>query len=89
MRSSSSPLPEPDHIAGLVDGSFVLQRDTDGGLSLQLTFGPTDPENRRNSPLLEVGLSDDSTRDLLHFLLSEDEPTLQLHCQLGVRARDI
>jgi hypothetical protein len=89
MRSPSLPVPEHDHIAGLVDGSFVLQRDTDGGLSLQLTFGPTDPENRRDSPLLEIGLSDDSTRDLLHFLLTEDEPTLQLHCHVGVRARDI
>jgi hypothetical protein len=89
MRGQSSPLPEQDHIAGLVDGSFALQRDADGGLSLQLTFGPTDPEHRRNSPLLEIGLSDESARDLLQFLLSEDEPTLRLDCHVGVRARDI
>lgn len=89
MRSSSLSMPENDHIAGLVDGSFVLQRDTDGCLSLQLTFGPTDPEHRPSSPLLEIGLSEDSTRDLLHFLLAEGEPTLQLHCHVGVRARDI
>lgn len=87
MRPQSSPLPERDHIAGLVDGVIALQRDADGGLSLQLILAPTDPEDRRNSPLLEIGISDDSARDLSHFLLSHDKPTLRLRCHVGVRAR--
>lgn len=88
MRTRPSPLPERDHIAGLVDGSIVLKRDADGGLSVQLTLGAGGPEHRRNTPLLEIGLSDDAARDLAHFLLGDDGETLRLDCCVGVRARE-
>lgn len=88
MLTQSSPLPEHDQIAGLIDGSITLKRDADGGLSLQLTPGPTGPEHRRNGPLLEICLSDDSARDLAQFLLNDDGHTLRIHCHVGVRARE-
>lgn len=88
MLTQPAPLPENDHIAGLIDGTLALERDADGSLSLQLTLGPSGPGQRRNSPLLEIGLSDDSARDLSHFLLSDDGHKLRLRCHVGVRARD-
>lgn len=88
MLTHPAPLPEKDHIAGLVDGTIALERDVDGNLSLQLTLGPSGPGHRRNSPLLEIGLSDDSARDLSNFLLSDDGQTLRLRCHVGVRARE-
>jgi hypothetical protein len=88
VRTQSSPLPARERIAGLVDGSIVLKRESDGSLSLQLTLAPAGPGNRRNSPLLEIGLSDDSARDLSHFLRSDDGHTLRLPCCVGIRARE-
>lgn len=86
MRTQS--VPEREGIAGLVDGAIVLNRDPDGGLSIQLTLGKAGPEHGRGGPLLEIGLSDDSARDLSHFLLSDDGQSLRLNCCVGVQARE-
>lgn len=88
MLTQPSPLPERGHIAGLVDGTITIERDADGGLSLQVTLGPAGPGQQRTSPLLEIGLSDDAARDLSHYLVSDDGQPLRLRCHVGVRARE-
>ncbi len=89
MLTQSTPMPERDHIAGLIDGSIVLQQDSAGGLSLQVTLGPTGPEHGRHGPLLEIGLAADAVEHLASLLLSDGEKTMTVRCHVGVRAREI
>ncbi|MFJ6569249.1 hypothetical protein ACIQNU_17665 [Streptomyces sp. NPDC091292] len=85
MSSQPSHLSAPGHIAGLVDGSITLQRDSSGGLSL--TLGPTGPTAGRDGAVIEIGLTVEAASQLSRLLLDRDGSALDLPCQVGVRTQ--
>lgn len=86
MRTHPSPVPEREHVAGLVDGLITLSRDIVGSLSIHVTLGSTGAEARPDGAIIEIGLSSDMASQLSRLLLADDGNALHLPCHVGLRA---